>query len=206
MIKNVIFDFGNVLVKYDPVYIVSGFSDNQEDIQAVASVLFDRLYWDRLDEGTIEDSEVVEESKKRLPKRLHALVEKSYYGWIDRLPEISGISALIESLKSRGVKLYLLSNISQYFAERYQRFPILRQFDGLVFSGVIHKVKPSKEIFEYLFDAYKIKAEESVFIDDAQRNIDGAKAVGLTTYLFDGDSKKLEEYLTKLIKENENEN
>ena len=59
MIKNVIFDFGNVLVKYDPVYIVSGFSDNQEDIQAVASVLFDRLYWDRLDEGTIEDSEVV---------------------------------------------------------------------------------------------------------------------------------------------------
>ena len=206
MIKNVIFDFGNVLVKYDPVYIVSGFSDNQEDIQAVASVLFDRLYWDRLDEGTIEDSEVVEESKKRLPKRLHALIEKAYYGWIDRLPEISGMSALIESLKSRGVKLYLLSNISQYFADRYQRFPILRQFDGLVFSGVIHKVKPSKEIFEYLFDAYKIKAEESVFIDDAQRNIDGAKAVGLATYLFDGDSKKLEEYLTKLIKENENEN
>lgn len=206
MIKNVIFDFGNVLVKYDPVYIVSGFSDNQEDIQAVASVLFDRLYWDRLDEGTIEDSEVVEESKKRLPKRLHALIEKSYYGWIDRLPEISGMSALIESLKSRGVKLYLLSNISQYFADRYQRFPILRQFDGLVFSGVIHKVKPSKEIFEYLFDAYKIKSEESVFIDDAQRNIDGAKAVGLATYLFDGDSKKLEEYLTKLIKENENEN
>lgn len=206
MIKNVIFDFGNVLVKYDPVYIVSGFSDNQEDIQAVASVLFDRQYWDRLDEGTIEDSEVVEESKKRLPKRLHALIEKAYYGWIDRLPEISGTSALIESLKSRGVKLYLLSNISQYFADRYQRFPILRQFDGLVFSGVIHKVKPSKEIFEYLFDAYKIKAEESVFIDDAQRNIDGAKAVGLATYLFDGDSKKLEEYLTKLIKENENEN
>ena len=203
MIKNVIFDFGNVLVKYDPVYIVSGFSDNQEDIQAVASVLFDRLYWDRLDEGTIEDNEVVEESKKRLPKRLHALIEKAYYGWIDRLPEISGMSALIESLKSRGVKLYLLSNISQYFADRYQRFSILRQFDGLVFSGVIHKVKPSKEIFEYLFDAYKIKAEESVFIDDAQRNIDGAKAVGLTTYLFDGDSKKLEEYLTKLIKEKE---
>ena len=206
MIKNVIFDFGNVLVKYDPVYIVSGFSDNQEDIQAVASVLFDRLYWDRLDEGTIEDSEVVEESKKRLPKRLHALIEKSYYGWIDRLPEISGISALIESLKSRGVKLYLLSNISQYFADRYQRFSILRQFDGLVFSGVIHKVKPSKEIFEHLFFTYGVKAEESVFIDDAQRNIDGATAVGLTTYLFDGDSKKLEEYLTKLIKENENEN
>ena len=143
---------------------------------------------------------MVEESKKRLPKRLWTVVEQSYYNWIYRLPEIDGMRALVEKLKNKGVKLYVLSNISVYFANRYKEIPILQLFDGWVFSGVIQTVKPSRGIFNHLFEKYAIQADESVFIDDAQRNIDGAKAVGLTTYLFDGDAKRLDEYLDEILK------
>ena len=59
MIKNLVFDFGNVLVRYEPEYMVSQYVSDPEDKRLLAEVLFDRLYWDALDEGTITDEEVV---------------------------------------------------------------------------------------------------------------------------------------------------
>ena len=89
MIKNVVFDFGQVMVKFDPLYIAGKHTENSEDAALLASVLFDRLYWDRLDKGTISDDEVINESKKRLPERLHSACEKAYYNWIYNIPEIA---------------------------------------------------------------------------------------------------------------------
>jgi putative hydrolase of the HAD superfamily len=56
-------------------------------------------------------------------------------------------------------------------------------------------VKPSAEIFEHLLNKYSLKAEDCLFIDDSAKNTDGAKSVGINAYLFDGDSKKLNEYI-----------
>ena len=56
-------------------------------------------------------------------------------------------------------------------------------------------VKPNSNIFEHLMKSFKLKANECLFIDDSQKNIDGAKKVGIDGYLFDGDAKKLRNYL-----------
>ena len=72
---------------------------------------------------------------------------------------------------------------------------LFENFDGLVFSAPLGIVKPSKDIFEHLLNTYSLKAEESVFIDDTAKNIDCADKIGISTYLFDGDSQKLSEYL-----------
>lgn len=56
-------------------------------------------------------------------------------------------------------------------------------------------VKPNKDIFEYLLKNFSINAEESIFIDDNASNINGANSVGIYTYLFDGNSNKLREFL-----------
>ena len=70
MIKNVVFDFGQVMVHFEPNYMVGKYVTDEQDAKLLETVLFDRLYWDRLDAGTISDAEVIEECKKRLPERL----------------------------------------------------------------------------------------------------------------------------------------
>ena len=116
-IKNVVFDFGQVLVYFQPSYMVGAYVSDEADKALIEEVVFDRLYWDRLDSGDISDKEVVSAIKTRLPERLWDVSEKIYYSWIYNIPEIEGMSELIDRIKNRyNVKVYLLSNISNYFA------------------------------------------------------------------------------------------
>lgn len=198
MIKNVIFDFGQVLVRFEPEYMCSLYTDNTEDIELLSSVVFDRQYWDRLDAGTIENSELMTSVKGRLPDRLHNLAEKIYYGWIDNLPEIEGMRDVIELCKQRGYGIYILSNISRDFAEKKDQISILSEFDGFVFSSVCGYVKPSREIFAHITDKFNLMPSSTLFIDDNKNNINGAKEFGLITYHFDGDAMALYEYIKNI--------
>ena len=195
MFKNYIFDFGNVLIKFDPYYMVSAFVADEEDKKLLVPVIFDRLYWNGLDDGSLSHEEVKNAFLKRLPQRLHKAACDIYDNWIKNIPEIEGMSELLDQIKQKGAKLYLLSNISNYFAENYQSVPeiveIFSKFDGLVFSAPIKSTKPSREIFEHLLAKFNLKAEECFFVDDSDINIAGAKAAGIDGYLFDGDSAKL---------------
>lgn len=196
MIKNVVFDFGQVLVRFEPAYIVGRHVTDKEDAGLLEQVVFDRLYWDRLDAGTISNEEVIEECKKRLPERLHSIVPTIYYNWIYNIPTIEGMAELVERLSKRDdVRLFLLSNISLYFAEHASEIPILRFFERCIFSAVCGRVKPTREIFSYLCDTCGILPSETVFIDDNAANIKGAQEFGITGYLFDGDAERLERYL-----------
>ena len=64
MIKNIVFDFGQVLVHFEPKYMVGVYVDDKDDAKLLEEVVFDRLYWDRLDAGTISNEETVEEIQK----------------------------------------------------------------------------------------------------------------------------------------------
>ncbi|MBQ7800611.1 MAG: HAD family phosphatase [Oscillospiraceae bacterium] len=199
MFKNYIFDFGNVLIKFDPYYMVSAFVTDEEDKKLLVPVIFDRLYWNGLDDGSLSHEEVKNAFLKRLPQRLHKTACDIYDSWIKNIPEIEGMSELLDQIKQKGAKLYLLSNISNYFAENYQSVPeiveIFSKFDGLVFSAPIKLTKPSREIFEHLLAKFNLKAEECFFVDDSDINIAGAKAAGIDGYLFDGDSAKLKKHI-----------
>ena len=202
MIKNVVFDFGQVMVRFDPTYMVSVYVEDKADASLLESVIFDRLYWDRLDEGTITDEEVVTFCKERLPERLHKYVDDIYYNWIYNIPEIDGMAKLVDDIKRElGVKVFLLSNISTYFAAHSHEISCLSSFDACIFSAVCKKTKPHSEIFEYLCKTGGILPSETIFIDDLKRNIDGAEAYGIKGYIFDGDVQKLKEYLYETIKE-----
>lgn len=201
MYKNYIFDFGQVIVKFEPEIMTEKYINNSNDKKAVEDIIFDRLYWDRLDEGTITDNKVKEGICSRLPERLHKSAVQVYDNWYYNLPFIDGMPELIREIKQKGGKIFLLSNISIGFAENYKNVPEIKQlfdmFDGLVFSGPIGIVKPNKEIFEHLLLKYNLKAEESVFIDDNKNNINGAKKVGINAVLFEGDAKQLKSILLK---------
>ncbi len=199
MLKNFIFDLGHVLTPFEAYDLTRVYVKDESKVALVAETVFDRLYWDRLDAGTIEDSEVTEGFLSRLPEELHSAALDAYNNWIINLHPMPGMCELVRELKGKGGRIFLLSNTSVNLYENYHRNPWMKElftlFDGLVVSGVIKKTKPNKEIYEYVLDTYALKAEETIFIDDNQKNIEGCRACGIQGYLFDGDTDKLRKYL-----------
>jgi len=199
MIQNYIFDFGNVLTVFDPDLLTAPYVADTKTRKLVSEVAFDRLYWDALDLNTITDEEIKADICRRLPEELRAVGCTAYDRWVHNLTPVPGMESLVADLKKTGAKLYILSNISIGFANTYKQVPWIRDlfdlFDGIVLSGSIGIAKPGKEIFAYMLKTFEIKAEESLFIDDNAKNIETAKSLGISGYLFDGDSEKLRDKL-----------
>lgn len=199
-IKNVVFDFGQVIVHFEPEYMVSKYVTDKDDLKLLSEVVFDRLYWDKLDQGTITDEETLQQCCKRLPKRLWGVAEKIYYNWIYNIPEFDGIKELIRYIKEKyNVRVLLLSNISKYFASHRDEIPILKEFEYCVFSALIGVTKPKREIFEYLCSTCNIEPSETVFIDDNCSNIKAANEFGINGYQFDGNVEGLKAHLDKIL-------
>ena len=201
MIRNLIFDFGRVLVQFEPDDILSSYIPDPADRATVAPAAFDRRYWNRFDDGTMTEEEAVAMIAPTLPARLREPMTRALLGWFRHLPPVDGMEEMIGRLKAEfGVPTYLLSNISRKFTEHTDLFPVLRKMDGCVFSGMIGLVKPSREIFAYTCEKFGLKPEECIFIDDSPRNVAGAEAFGIRGYCFDGDVQKLEACLRDLLK------
>ncbi len=199
MIKNYIFDFGNVLARFDPYDLTAAHVKDENARQIISEIVFDRLYWDKLDNGSITDEEVKAGFCSRIPQELHEDACRVYDKWVVSMPPVDGMKDVAAELKARGHRLYLLSNISIGFANTYADCPYIRDlfdlFDGLVFSGPIGLAKPSRAIYEHLLNRFQLTAEECLFIDDNAGNIAAAKAVGIHGYLFDGNVNALRKSL-----------
>lgn len=202
MIRNLIFDFGRVLVQFEPDDILSSYIPDPADRAAVIPVAFDRRYWNRFDDGTMTEEEAIALIAPSLPERLREPVAAALLGWYRHLPPVDGMEEMIGRLKAEfGVPTYLLSNISRKFTEHTDLFPVLRKMDGCVFSALTGvAAKPSREIFAYTCEKFGLKPEECIFIDDTSRNVAGAEAFGIHGYCFDGDVGRLETYLRDLLK------
>lgn len=199
MIKNYIFDFGNVLAEFYPDRLTAPFVEDAEERKVIADVVFDRLYWDKLDDGSITDDEVKEGIRSRLSGERGEVGCRVYDNWIESLTPVPGMEKLVEDIRKSGKRIYLLSNISTGFAENYGKAQwiseLFSNFDGFVFSGVAELVKPNREIFEHILGKFGLEAGECLFIDDNSNNIKGAESVGIKGYLFDGDAEKLRDFL-----------
>ncbi len=200
MIKNIVFDYGKVLIHFEPSYMVGKYVSDEADAKLLEDVIFDRLYWDRLDDGSMTDEEVIAAANARIPERLHDACREIYYNWVYNLPEIEGMRELVAHVKNDlGARIFLLSNISTYFAEHAHERDELKPFEKCIFSALAGRTKPNRDMFEYLCRECDILPEETLFIDDSEKNIKGAEAYGIRGYLFDGDSKRLKEYIDKLF-------
>ena len=195
MYQNVIFDYGNTLAAYIERDIARRFVQNEADAALFGEVFFDRLYFDRLDDGTITNEEWFAAAAKRLPERLHPVMKAAADGWYRTLPDIPGMGAVVARLRAAGRGLYLLSNISREFAANAHELPILQGFHGMVMSGPLGIVKPERGIYEHLLQAYHLDPATCVFVDDRAINIEGARAAGIAGYLFDGNASRLMDFL-----------
>ncbi len=192
---DLIFDFGNVLVRFDPLYMAQRYIPDTEDARAAAQVLFDRAYWDRLDSGELRDAQVREMACARLPERLRESGGQALMNWYRNLPDMPGMREVVRACSRRGDRLFLLSNISIDFAEKWREAEnvrtLLEMFDGMAFSGVTGLLKPTEACFRALAEKYGIDLSSCLFVDDSPVNVEGARALGIDSYLFRGDADPL---------------
>ena len=110
------------------------------------------------------------------------------------------LALIINKLKANGYKTVLLSNAGNSFFERkvYTTYPEFKDlFDDIIISSNIKMIKPNPDIYLYTLEKINSKPEESIFIDDSQINIDGARDVGINGYLYT-DSNLFAEYIKSI--------
>lgn len=198
MIKTILLDMGNVLVDYSPLYIVSNFTNNIDDIELLVSEIFLKDEWLELDNGTTDEAALFISVKKRLPKRLHKTLKNIIDKWDNYFTEKDDMLALVKELKQRKYKLILASNAGLRFNRFSQKIKSIKLLDDCIISANIKISKPKSAFFKYILKKHSLQAKECIFIDDLTKNVLGAAKVGIHGYVFNGNVNLLRSYLTKI--------
>ena len=184
MIKNVIFDIGNVLMRFDYKTYIKELLGDDRVIEKVNNAIWRTGYWNDLDRG--------EPTEKMFGLMLDA--EPDYKAEITLAFENVGqcchrmeyAISWIKELKSRGYKVLYLSN---YATNTMNAAPHVLDFipymDGGVFSCDIKAVKPDPVIYQTICEKYDLVPEECVFLDDFVDNVEAARAFGMNAIHFE---------------------
>lgn len=191
MIKNVIFDMGNVLLDYDPQAAMDELEIAPDAQPIIMKELFCGNEWVQLDLGNITEDEAYESIKQRIPEEYHADLRKCIDGWDICMKPLNGAKKFCEFVKSNGFGVYVLSNAHKSFYRYFPRYFDLEFFDGVVVSADVHIVKPDVRIYEHIIEKYNLKAEECLFIDDRADNVEGAVKAGMKAIRFKNDFEEI---------------
>ena len=196
-IKNIVFDLGRVLIKFEPKeYIEENVpEEKREDFY---NGIFGSTEWLMLDRGTLSYEDAKKIFKERVPgadKQIDRLFDVDLF---EILQPIEENVKLLPELKKK-YNLYILSNFHQpAFEHIFKKYDFFRLFDGHTVSCYYYLLKPEKEIYDTLIDKFNLIPEETVFIDDTKVNIDtcekeGIRGIHLPDYT--ELKQKLEEFL-----------
>lgn len=200
MIKNIIFDIGNVLVKFQPDQAMRDLGIDEVKIPKMAQATYLNPIWGELDRGVMQESEVIDEMVKVAPEYEEEIRLFFRDGKDKVVKAFDYATDWIKELQSRGYKVYLLSNYPENYFElhTHNQLDFASIVDGKIISGMVKMVKPDADIYQCLFDTYGLKPEECVFLDDRPENIEGGEMLGMRGIVFKNyeDAKeKLEKIL-----------
>jgi 2-haloacid dehalogenase len=184
-IKAVIFDFGGVLIGWDPRNLYSRYFPGQPQAMEdfLAEISF--MEWNAEQDKGRPFSEAIGLLSKQFPHRAH-LISAYYEHYKETLTgSIEGTVDLLEKLKETGIPLYGLSNwSSETFAIARHEFEFLNLFDEIIISGDVKLIKPEPEIYELCLQKTGKPASQCLIIDDVEANILTAKKLGFDTVHF----------------------
>ena len=194
-IKNIIFDMGRVLLKFDPYVSLNKYCENKEDIDLIYKELFEGPAWIRADEGKITNGQRYELVKERIPERLHRTLKLVVENWDMCMEPVDGALEFYNLVKEKGYQTFVLSNACNRFYSYFPKYYDLKSFGGIVVSSDIKMIKPSPAIYEYILKTYDLNPEECLFIDDVEANVKAAKAAGIKGFVFKNNYGELKEVL-----------
>ena len=197
MIRNILFDMGNVLLRFDRQVFLDRLTVTEEEKQLLLQEVFLSPEWVEMDRGTLREETAEPIMCSRLPSHLHEAVHQLTSCWDQPILPMEGMARLVEELKEAGYGMYLLSNASVRQHAYWPRVPGSELFDGTLISADEGIMKPQRSIYRLCLDRFGLKAEECFFIDDVPANIAGAKECGISGAVFHGDADILREDLRK---------
>ncbi|MDE2297757.1 MAG: HAD family phosphatase [Burkholderiales bacterium] len=181
---NIVFDFGGVLLRWQPQEFIQRLLPRQVPDADAARVLVASFFegfggdWGEFDRGTIAREPLAERIAQRTGL---ALAEVNAV--IDAVPHelqpIEPMVALLRRLHERGHALYFLSNMPAAYADHLDAtLAFIGLFRAGVYSARVRMIKPEAAIFAHAAAAFGIEAADTLFIDDVLRNAEAARAAG----------------------------
>ena len=196
-VDTVVFDVGNVLIRWDPRHLYRRlFAEEAAMERFLAEICTDAWNLEQ-DRGRTWEAAIAE--RIALFPEHETLIRAYSDRWPEMVPgEVEGVPALLEALRGAGVPLYAITNFSaEKFVLSQARFPFLRRFRDVVVSAHERLLKPDPAIYRLLLDRNGLQAGRCLFIDDSEDNVRGAEAVGMRAHHF-RDAATLAEELRRL--------
>lgn len=197
MIRNIIFDIGNVLAAFQWEVRFRQFTDSDEVLERLAAATVHSPVWNELDRGLMSHEELMQAFSANDPV-LEPLIRRCMAEYTGMIRMYDYSVPWIRALKAAGYGVYYLSNMN-WFALRdcMDEMAFTREMDGGIMSCEEGLIKPDQAIFRLLFDRFRLTPEECVFLDDSEVNIRAAKAAGMKGIVF-RDKAQAEEAMREL--------
>ena len=193
MIKNLVFDLGNVLIEWNSEKILTYFEPEKERRQVLRQAIFESGVWHQTDKGELSLKEACEEVLAQLDVSYHSAVKNIFYHWYEVVYVYSDLQERIRLWVAQDYRIYILSTTCEifYHIEKAGLLPIYPLLSGYILSSEVGVVKPEAEIYQKLLKKYNLNPVESVFIDDIQANLDTAAELGFEIILSTSETENI---------------
>lgn len=179
MIRNIVFDIGNVLADFCWREHIQGMGFQGETAKRLGKAMMQSPVWNELDRGVWTNEELLDGFIANDPG-LEQEIRTVFSDLSTLVKEKEGSLPWIRSLKAEGYRVYYLSNFSERVKqEAAAELSFLKEMDGVIMSYAVREIKPAPAIYRMLMEKYGLLAEESVFLDDTEANVDTARRLGM---------------------------
>lgn len=181
MIKNIIFDLGNVIINYNQKKIISNFTNKEDEIRYIFNEIFNSPEWSLMDLGDITNDGAIEVINKRNKFKYKKLTQDFLNEWYKKQSINRDIVEIAKILKKNGYNLFVLSNMANLTYDYFKNDEFFSLCTGIVISAHEHIKKPDEKIYRLLLEKYNLNAEECLFIDDddSGKNYETANKIGI---------------------------
>jgi putative hydrolase of the HAD superfamily len=199
MIKNLIFDLGNVLISFKPSEYFDKKKYPEEIKKTILTDIFSSKEWLMLDNGDITTPLAIDAIAKRSSLKMEEIAH-IFNLRTDLMFPLDTNVRLLPELKKRGYRLYYLSNFPMdIFEEIRTGYFFFRYFEGGLISAAAKSSKPEPGIYNMLMEKYSLQPDECLFIDDLEKNVKTAESLGMKG-IFTNGSLKISKEIEKVLK------
>lgn len=198
IIKNIIFDLGNVIINYNQKQIIDCFTKKDVEIEYIYSQIFNSPEWKLMDLGDITNDQAIKIINEKNDFKYVKLTQEFLSEWYKKQYINRNVVNIARKLKEKQYKLYVLSNMSDLCYEYFKNEDFFSLCKGIIISSHEHIKKPDEKIYKLLLERYNLNPAECLFIDDTEKNYETANKIGIKgRKIIPNDDKDIIEMLSE---------